>query len=177
MPLGMTRSYFDRSPYFLERHVSASYVRTGDKLTAQPFDFDTGITTSNSGLKAPIVDMVKYLRFLIGDSANPVYARCSSAARSRRHGQGVLPVTEGGTETGPYVEGQPKMGLGYFTIDVQGHRYVYHDGDQGGFSSEMMIDPERGVGEPVMVNTTDEGAPAAGVSHAKPIRRRMPGQI
>ncbi len=168
MPLGMTRSYFDQSPYYLERNVSASYVRAGDQLTEQPFDFDSGITTSNSGLKAPMVDMEKYLRFLIGDAANAVYAQVLERSSLEEAWQGILPVTEGGTETGPYVEGQPKMGLGYFTIDVQGHRYVYHDGDQGGFSSEMMIDPERGVGSLLMVNTTDEGAPAAGVSHAEP---------
>ena len=64
MPLGMTASYFDRAPYFLESHVSASYLRAGATLTPQPFNFDTGITTSNSGLKAPITDMVKYLHFL-----------------------------------------------------------------------------------------------------------------
>ncbi len=58
-PLGMTNSYFDVAPYFLERHVSASYLRAGTKLTPQPFNFDTGITTSNSGLKAPITDMAK----------------------------------------------------------------------------------------------------------------------
>jgi CubicO group peptidase (beta-lactamase class C family) len=45
-PLGMTDSYFDRSPYFLEWHVSASYLRAGDKLTEQPFNFDTGIYSS-----------------------------------------------------------------------------------------------------------------------------------
>ena len=28
-PLGMTASYFDRAPYFLEDHVSASYLRAG----------------------------------------------------------------------------------------------------------------------------------------------------
>ena len=72
-PLGMTASYFDRAPYFLEKHVAASYLRAGTKLTPQPFNFDTGITTSNSGLKAPITDMVKYARFLVGDPANPVY--------------------------------------------------------------------------------------------------------
>src|ERR1700751_2543970 len=38
-PLGMTASYFDRAPYFLESHVAASYVRSGGKLTEQPFDF------------------------------------------------------------------------------------------------------------------------------------------
>src|SRR5580692_2017883 len=70
-PLEMHSSYFDRAPFFLESHVSASYLRAGSKLTPQPFNFDTGITTSNSGLKAPITDMEKYLRFLIGDAANP----------------------------------------------------------------------------------------------------------
>jgi CubicO group peptidase (beta-lactamase class C family) len=29
--LGMTDSYFDRSPYFLESHVSASYLRAGPR--------------------------------------------------------------------------------------------------------------------------------------------------
>src|SRR4029078_5814489 len=72
-PLGMTESYFDRAPYFLESHVSASYLRAGSKLTPQPFNFDTGITTSNSDLKAPVTDMAKYLRFLIGASGNALY--------------------------------------------------------------------------------------------------------
>ena len=68
MPLGMSTSYFDRAPYFLEPHVSASYLRAGGKLSPQPFNFDSGITVSNSGLKAPVSDMRKYLRFLIGDA-------------------------------------------------------------------------------------------------------------
>jgi CubicO group peptidase (beta-lactamase class C family) len=72
-PLGMNASYFDRAPYFLASHVSASYLRAGDKLSPQPFDFDTGITTSNSGLKAPIPDMVKYARFLLGDGPAALY--------------------------------------------------------------------------------------------------------
>jgi hypothetical protein len=37
---------------------------------------------------------------------------------------------------------------------------VYHDGDQGGFSSEMLIDPARHAGSILVVNTTDTGAPA-----------------
>ena len=87
-PLGMTASYFDRAPYFLESHVAASYLRAGAKLTPQPFDFDTGITTSNSGLKAPITDMVKYARFLIGDPANPIYAIGVKAQFARRGVEG-----------------------------------------------------------------------------------------
>jgi hypothetical protein len=52
------------------------------------------------------------------------------------------------------------MGLGFFVLNLNGHRYVYHDGDQGGFSSEIFIDPERHAAGIVVVNTTDTGAPA-----------------
>ena len=161
MPLGMTASYFDRSPYFLESHVSASYLRAGDKLTAQPFNFDTGITTSNSGLKAPINDMVKYLRFLIGDTANPRYAFVLKRESLEEAWKGVLPVTEPGKPATPYTKGAPMMGLGFFVLDFQGRRLVYHDGDQGGFSSEMLIEPAEHTASILVVNTTDTGAPAS----------------
>jgi CubicO group peptidase (beta-lactamase class C family) len=160
MPLGMSASYFDRSPYFLESHVSASYLRAGNKLTAQPFNFDTGITTSNSGLKAPLTDMVKYLRFLIGDAANPRYAFVLKRDSLEEAWKGVLPVTEPGKPATPYTKGSPMMGLGFFVVELKGRRYVYHDGDQGGFSSEMLIDPEGHTASILVVNTTDTGAPA-----------------
>ena len=153
-PLGMTNSYFDRSPYFLESHVSASYLRTGDKLTQQPFNFDSGITTSNSGLKAPITDMVKYLRFLIADSPNPLYDFVLTRSSLAEAWIGVLPVAA------PGEPGAQKMGLGFFVLDLDGHRYVLHDGDQGGFSSEMLIDPARHTASILAVNTTDTGAAA-----------------
>jgi CubicO group peptidase (beta-lactamase class C family) len=158
-PLGMTNSYFDRSPYFLESHVSASYLRAGDKLTEQPFNFDTGITTSNSGLKAPVTDMAKYLRFLIGDPANPIYDFVLRRSTLEEAWKGVLPVAEPGKPATPYTKGAPLMGLGFFVLSVGGHSYVYHDGDQGGFSSEMLIDPARHAGSILVVNTTDTGAP------------------
>ena len=160
MPLGMTASYFDRSPYFLESHVSASYLRAGDKLTAQPFNFDTGITTSNSGLKAPINDMVKYLHFLIGDPANSRYAFVLKRPSLEEAWKGVVPVTEPGKPATPYTKSAPMMGLGFIVWNFKGHRYVGHDGDQGGFSSEMLIDPAEHTASILVVNTTDTGAPA-----------------
>ena len=163
-PLAMTDSYFDRSPYFLESHVSASYLRAGDKLTEQPLNFDTGITTSNSGLKAPITDMEKYVRFLIGDPSNPLYDIVLKRSSLEEAWTGVIPVTEPGKPATPYTQGAPqgppKMGLGFFVMNIEGHRYVYHDGDQGGFSSEMLIDPARHTASILVVNTTDTGAPS-----------------
>ncbi len=161
-PLGMTNSYFDRAPYFLEGHVSASYLRSGTTLTAQPLNFDTGITTSNSGLKAPIPDMVKYLRFLIGNTTNPIYDVVLRRSSLEEAWSGVLPVKEPGQAPTPYTAGphgtQPLMGLGFFVLQLGEHRYIYHDGDQGGFSSELLIDPERRSASILVVNTTDTGA-------------------
>jgi len=163
MPLEMHSSYFDRAPHFLESHVSASYLRAGAKLTPQPFNYDTGITTSNSGLKAPIPDMVKYARFLIGDAANPRYEFVLKRSSLGEMWTGVLPAVEPGQAPTPYTSGpggtQPSMGLGFFVVEVSGHRYIYHDGDQGGFSSEMLIDPAGHSASILAVNTTDTGAP------------------
>ena len=169
MPLGMTRSYFDRSPYFLEHDVSASYLRSGSTLTPQPFDFDTGITTSNSGLKAPISDMEKYARFLIGDVGNPAYETVLKRSSLEEAWTGVLPAMEPGEQATAYTSGsggtRPMMGLGFFVVVANGHRSIFHDGDQGGFSSELLIDPEGRSAAILAVNTTDTGAPAAPSSH------------
>ena len=169
MPLGMTHSYFDRSPYFLERDVSASYLRSGSTLTPQPFDFDTGITTSNSGLKAPIPDMEKYARFLIGDAANPVYEIVLERSSLEEAWTGVLPAVQPGEQATAYTSGPggapPMMGLGFFVVTAKGHRCIFHDGDQGGFSSELLIDPDGRSAAILAVNTTDTGAPAEASSH------------
>lgn len=52
------------------------------------------------------------------------------------------------------------MGLGLFEIEPAGHRYIYHDGDQGGFSSELLIDPAGHSASILVVNTTDTGPQA-----------------
>ena len=158
-PLDMRESYFDRAPYFLEAHVSASYLRAGATLTPQPFNYDTGITTSNSGLKAPIPDMVKYLRFLIGDASNPRYEVVLSRRSLEEMWIGVLPVEEPGQPPTAYTEGKPKMGLGFFVLEAGGRRYIYHDGDQAGFSAELLLDPAGHSAAILAVNTTDTGVP------------------
>jgi len=51
------------------------------------------------------------------------------------------------------------MGLGFFILNSDGHRTIYHDGDQGGFSSELLVDPDGNSAAILAVNTTDTGAP------------------
>jgi len=169
-PLGMTESYFDRAPYFLEDHVSQSFLRSGKKLTEQPFNFDTGITTSNSGLKTPIIDMEKYAHFLIGERGNARYEMVLKRSSLEEMWTGVLPAIEPGAAATPYTSGpngiQPKMGLGFFVLETNGHKYIYHDGDQGGFTLELMIDLQGRSASILASNTTDTGAPPADTTHA-----------
>ena len=72
----MTRSFFDRAPYYLVPHRSHSYFGTDEGVNEQRFDFDTGITVSNGGLNAPLGDMAKYLAFLI-DGGETILKRSS----------------------------------------------------------------------------------------------------
>ena len=169
-PLEMTHSYFDRAPYFLEPHLSASYLRAGAKLTPQPFNYDTGLTVSNSGLKAPIADMVKYLRFLVGDEKNPLYDIVLKRRSLEEMWTGLVKIEDPvpTVYTAPIGGAAPMMGLGFFTAAPQGHAYVYHDGDQAGFSSELMIDPSGHSAAILSVNTTDTGElPAQDALHAQ----------
>ncbi len=170
MPLEMRQSYFDKAPYFLQSHVADSYVRAGSTLSVQPYDFDSGITVSNSGLKAPVGDLRKYLRFLIGDAKNPTYDMVLKRSSLNEAWTGVVPTGDASAPATAYTGGPggtvPMMGLGFFILTVDGHKYVYHDGDQGGFTAELMVDPERHSGDIVMSNTTDTGAPPADTTHA-----------
>jgi CubicO group peptidase (beta-lactamase class C family) len=158
MPLGMTQSYFDRAPYYLEPHLSASYVRAGATLTPQPFNFDSGITVANSGLKAPISDLRKYLRFLIGDPKNAAYEIVLKRGSLQEAWTGLIPATTATAGPGGEV---PMMGLSFFLLKADGHTYVYYNGDEGGFSTTMIIDPDRHAASVMVVNTTDTGLPDA----------------
>ena len=56
----------------------------------------------------------------------------------------TTPAIEPGQTPTPYTSGphgaQPRMGLGFFVMEAEGRRYIYHDGDQGGFSSELLVE-------------------------------------
>jgi CubicO group peptidase (beta-lactamase class C family) len=153
MPLGMTRSFFDRAPYHLVAHRSHSYLRTDEGLQEQRFDFDTGITVSNGGLNAPLGDMAKWLAFLIGSSPD---------ARTREVWSGVLKrssidemftpqirASEGEGGSGSDVQ----AGLSCFIEHHHGVELVGHSGDQNGFISHLYLHRPSKSGYIVSYNT------------------------
>jgi CubicO group peptidase (beta-lactamase class C family) len=145
MPLGMTRSFFDKAPYHLVDHRSHSYVRRDGTLEEQRFDFDSGITVSNGGLNAPLGDMTKWLSFLMGSNGEQVLKR--SSVEEMFTPQVRAKDGEGGS--GDDVQ----AGLSCFIERHEGVELVGHSGDQNGFISHLYFHRPTKSGYIVSFNT------------------------
>jgi len=144
MPLGMSRSFFDRAPYHLVAHRSHSYAATDAGVSEQPFDFDSGITVSNGGLNAPFGDMARYLAFLsTGDG--PVLRRSSLDEMFTPQ----IRAADGEGGSGDDVQ----AGLASFIERHGGVELVGHSGDQNGFIAHLYIHRPSRSGYIVAFNT------------------------
>jgi len=144
MPLGMTRSFFDRAPYHLVAHRSHSYTATDEGITEQRFDFDSGITVSNGGLNAPLGDMAKYLTFLI-DGNDVILKRASLEEMAVPQ----IRARDGEGGSGEDVQ----AGLSCFIERHGGVELVGHSGDQNGFISHLYVHRPSRSGYVVSFNT------------------------
>jgi CubicO group peptidase (beta-lactamase class C family) len=132
-PLGMHRSFFDRTPPHLLAHRSHSYFYDEKGLREARFDFDTGVTVSNGGLNAPFPDMARYLAFLLGDPSrqaeHDVVLKRSSLEEMWK------PLVKVEEEGGSAVY----MGLSFFLERRFGLDLVAHSGTQNGFLSHFFL--------------------------------------
>jgi CubicO group peptidase (beta-lactamase class C family) len=151
MPLGMTRTFFDRAPYHLRQFRSHSYYADDSGRKEAPFDFDSGITVSNGGLNAPLPDMAKYVAFLIGGDPDRrgihegVLARTSLDEMFTR--QIRAEDGEGGSGSDVWA------GLSCFIERHEGIELVGHSGDQNGFISHLYLHLPSRSGYVVSFNT------------------------
>ena len=157
-PLGMDRSYFDRSPYFLLRYRSHSWDLKGGKLSEDPFDFNTGITRSNSGLNAPISDMLKYLGFLLGNPAREaeysVILKRASLEEMWRPLLPVVPDDDFQSRTGAHDQ----VAASFFVHTDGALTLIGHAGWQNGFRSHFYLDPATRSAYIVAYNTDSQDA-------------------
>jgi CubicO group peptidase (beta-lactamase class C family) len=143
-PLGMQRSYFDLTPYHLQKHRSHSYTVKGSEVTDQGPDFDTGITVSNGGLNAPLPDMARYLAFLLGTLEGDATAVLGRRSLEEMW-QPVVPA------------GKDQMGLTFFLQDHTGQRFVTHTGGQRDFVTFFYVHPGSGTGALGAFNSSTSG--------------------
>ena len=151
-PLEMYRSYFDTTPYHLLKHRSHSYYIENGRRTEGRFDADSGITVSNSGLNSPLLDMVKYLNFLIGDeSKKEIYEGILKRSSLEEMFQPTLPAPLDANGNAGFTT---DIGLIYF-LDRQANGEVYlgHGGDQNGFISYIEFNPKKRTASVMVFNT------------------------
>jgi len=139
-PLGMHRSYFDRTPYHLLPFRSNNYTVREGVPKANGLDFDTGITVSNSGLNAPISDLGLYVAFLMGDPAREKeYEGVLKRASLEEMWEPRLPMIDPVAET--TGQGRESIGLIFFVSERDGMKLVGHTGSQAAFQSFLYVDP------------------------------------
>jgi len=152
-PLEMHRSYFDASPYHLLKFRSHSYyLRESKPRIPGRFDASTGITVSNGGLNAPLPDMVKYVNFLLGDpKRQAVYDGVLRRATLEEMWQPQLTAARDYTQG--WMNENTSVGLSFFIDDIEGQRYVGHNGDQNGFKSFLSLSPRTRTASLLVFNT------------------------
>jgi CubicO group peptidase (beta-lactamase class C family) len=156
-PLGMTHTYFNLTPSPLAKDRSNNYsvfVDTSGKETikANGREFDTGITTPNGGLNAPLSDLVRWVAFLTGRNSpatRPILARATLDEMWR-------PVVAMNASS----DRPESMGLSFFldprTVSSGSITFIGHTGSQAGFRAYFAFNPVTGTAIIAAFNTSHE---------------------
>jgi len=165
-PLGLDRSYFRGTPYYLSAFRSHNYYVRTDSAGARAVvdngaDFDPGITTPNGGWNAPLGDLAKYAAFLT--DAVPLggtrvhYGTVLARSTLAEMWQPVVPMTQGYEAAADQF-----MGLSFFLIRRGDRLLIGHTGSQAGFRSFLYFDPVRRTAVIAAFNTTNLASPTTG---------------
>jgi len=158
-PLGMTRSYFNVSPYHLAADRSNNYTisigANGQQVKANGREFDTGITTPNGGLNAPLADLARWVAILAGPDSSPASAMILDRRSLEEMWKAVVEVT------GEPAVGETTMGLSFF-LYARGSgadkiTFAGHTGHQAAFRSFMVFNPKNGRAVIAAFNTAHDG--------------------
>lgn len=163
-PLGMHSSYFDITPAHLLPHRSNNYTVAEGRAVANGLDFDTGITTSNGGLNAPLTDMSRYLAFLTGECPDDACRGVLARESLREMWRPVVPVEPGSAEAAERLPAgwKESMGLGFFVYERGDDLVIGHTGSQKSFRAFFYLAPATGSAVIGVTNTTGE-ADAEGI--------------
>jgi CubicO group peptidase (beta-lactamase class C family) len=155
-PLEMYQSFYDTTPYHLLKHRSHSYrIRNDGKTSEGLFDMNTGITVSNGGLNSPFPDMVKYLKFLVGDPKKQ--AKYDSILKRSSLEEMWQPVMDVLDEPKNGQNRKDFIGKTFFIEDNFGQRFIGHSGHQNYFSSHLFINPATNSAYIVAYNSFNSG--------------------
>ena len=164
-PLGITRSYFGNTPWYLAEHRSHNYELRADggglMAADEGADFDPGITIPNGGWNAPLDDVARYLAFLTGPGPDGETRRRWALVLSRETleemWEPVMAVEVDGTDTAV-----SDVALSFFLDRRSGRRIVGHTGSQANFRSFLAFDPAHRTAYAMVFNTSIGEGPDPG---------------
>jgi CubicO group peptidase (beta-lactamase class C family) len=165
-PLGLDRSYFRDTPYFLAAKRSHNYYVRQDSATKATgvddngADFDPGITSPNGAWNAPVSDLAKYVAFLTNALLPGMTQERYDVVLSRAS---LAEMWKPGKPMSQSYEAAPNewMGLSFFVLDRNGQRLLGHTGSQAGFRSFYYFDPLNKMGVIAVFNTTNYASSSA----------------
>jgi CubicO group peptidase (beta-lactamase class C family) len=145
-PLGLDRSYFGTTPYYLAADRSHNYYVRRDSVTRRDSvvdngaDFDPGITIPNGGWNAPFDDLATYLAFLTNAPGGRLPKERYNVILKRSSLEEMWhPVVN--TNGNGYGSENDWMGLSFFGMQRDGTTILGHTGSQAGFHAFMYFDP------------------------------------
>lgn len=166
-PLGISRSYFGTTPYYLAADRSHNYELVVDSVSGrlvaadQGADFDPGITIPNGGWNAPLDDVARFAAFLTGPPPDQELASRYEAVLKRstleEMWEPVMPVAEDGTGTA-----WSHVGLSFFLDRRAERRVVGHTGSQANFRAFLAFDPAKRTAYVMVFNTSIGDGPDPG---------------
>ena len=181
-PLGLSRSYFGTTPYYLAADRSHNYYVVKDSagrvsVVDNGADFDPGITIPNGGWNAPLGDLATYLTFLTnathGDAATQrrydlVLPRKSLTEMWRP----LYPTVLDGTDTP-----SDSVGMSFFILHRGRTTIIGHTGSQAGFLAFLYLNPATGAGVVAAFNTASDFSEDSKTSAFRVIRDAAIGLI
>jgi CubicO group peptidase (beta-lactamase class C family) len=159
-PLGLDRSYFGGTPYYLAADRSHNYYVSRDSVSKRDTvidngaDFDPGITIPNGGWNSPLDDLATYLAFLTNAPGGRLPRERYDVILKRSSLEEMWrPVVK---TTGGYGSENDWMGLSFFGMKQGDVTILGHTGSQAGFRCFTYFDPVKRTAVLVVFNTTAE---------------------
>ena len=165
-PLGLTRSYFGVTPYYLAADRSHNYTLMRDAdgkevVHDNGADFDPGITIPNGGWNAPLSDLATYLTFLTdatnGDPARQaLYETVLKRSSLEEMWRPLYPTSSASEQSSAWSE---SIGLSFFVVTRGKTTLIGHTGSQAGFRAFMYLNPASKAAIVVACNTSSDLPP------------------
>ena len=150
-PLGMRHTRIGARPVASGNVASPHAVIAGRQQPIPPADYVS--TSAAGGVESTARDMIRWLRFHLGDGSLDGRRLISTASMQAMHEPWVMIPTTPAMRSARQVQFFAGYGLGWNVMDYRGHKLLWHSGNADGMPSYMALLPERRIGVVIMLNS------------------------